>query len=216
MFINETKKILQKKQKRQKKRKRSSIYLQQYDLFRKKTTNRNWGSFLSSGASVTKYWRHYWTLMIKKKYKIRLNRKYRKKYKIKRGRGFGDGFKLLYSLGSHGVSQCDEVKKKQKNYAMVKLNVPKRVTLPNGGTFVARYKGIPRGELLPNIVMRRTYTQRVAPRGKRRRRAQQGQGIFDFVKKVARNPLVRSIARKGLEYAPGAYQNLPKRVKSKT
>ena len=99
---------------------------------------------------------------------------------------------------------------------MVKLNVPKRVTLPNGGTFVARYKGIPRGELLPNIVMRRTYTQRVAPRGKRRRRAQQGQGIFDFVKTVARNPLVKSIARKGLEYAPGVYQNLSKRVKNKT
>ena len=54
--------------------------------------------------------------------------------------------------------------------------------------------------------MRRTYTQRAAPRGRRRRRrAQQGQGIFDFVKKVARNPLVRSIARKALEYTPGAY-----------
>ena len=39
--------------------------------------------------------------MIKKKYKIRLNRKYRKKYKRKiRGRGFVGGFKLLYSLGS--------------------------------------------------------------------------------------------------------------------
>ena len=79
------------------------------------------------------------------------------------------------------------------------------------------YKRIRRGELPPNIVMRRTYTQRAAPRGRRRRRrAQQGQGIFDFVKKVARNPLVRSIARKGLEYAPGAYQNLTKRVKNKT
>ena len=64
--------------------------------------------------------------------------------------------------------------------------------------------------------MRRTYTERDAPRGRRRRRAQQGQGIFDFVKKVARNPLVRSIARKGLEYALGAYQNLTKRVKNKT
>ena len=65
--------------------------------------------------------------------------------------------------------------------------------------------------------MRRTYTQRAAPRGRRRRRrAQQGQGIFDFVKKVARNPLVRSIARKSLEYVPGAYQNLTKRVKNKT
>ena len=100
---------------------------------------------------------------------------------------------------------------------MVKLQVPKRVTLPNGRTFVARYKRIRRGELPPNIVMRRTYTQRAAPRGRRRRRrAQQGQGIFDFVKKVARNPLVRSIAKKGLEYAPGVYHNLTKRVKNKT
>ena len=52
--------------------------------------------------------------------------------------------------------------------------------------------------------------------GRRRRRAQQGQGIFDFVKKVARNHLVKSIARKELEYAPGVYQNLTKRVKNKT
>ena len=97
---------------------------------------------------------------------------------------------------------------------MVKLQVPKRVTLPNNRTFVARYKIIQRGELPANIVMRRTYTQRAAPRGRiRRRRVQQGQGIFDFVKKVAGKPLVRS---KGLEYAPGAYQKLTKRVKNKT
>ena len=70
----------------------------------------------------------------------------------------------------------------------------------------------------PNIVMRRTYTQRAVPRGRRRpvRAAQQGQGIFGFVKKVARNPLVKSIARKGLQYARGAYANLTKRVKNKT
>ena len=65
--------------------------------------------------------------------------------------------------------------------------------------------------------MRRTQTQRAAPRGRRRcKRAQQGQGIFDFVKKVARNPLVRSVAKKGLEYAPAVYQNLTKIVKNKT
>ena len=49
-----------------------------------------------------------------------------------------------------------------------------------------------------------------------RRRGQQGQGIFDFVMNVARNSLVKSIARKGLEYAPGVFQNLTKRVKNKT
>ena len=46
--------------------------------------------------------------------------------------------------------------RRKKNYAMVKLNVPKRVTLPNGRTFNAHYKRIPRGELPPNIVMRTT------------------------------------------------------------
>ena len=65
--------------------------------------------------------------------------------------------------------------RRKKNYAMVKLKVPKRVTLPNSRTFVARYKKIRRGEFPPNIVMRRTYTQRAVPRGRRRRkRAQQG------------------------------------------
>ena len=99
---------------------------------------------------------------------------------------------------------------------MVKLNIPKRVTLPNGRTYIARYKRIKRSELPPNIVMRRTYTQRTAPRGRRHKRAQQGQGIFDFVKKVARNPLVKSIAKKGVEYVPGVYHNVTKGVKNKT
>ena len=84
--------------------------------------------------------------------------------------------------------------RRKKNYAMVKLQVPKRVTLPNGRTFVVRYRKIRRGELSPNIVMRRTYAQRATPRGRRRRQALQGQGIFDFVNKVARNPLVKSVA----------------------
>ena len=74
--------------------------------------------------------------------------------------------------------------RRKKKYEIVKLNVPKRVTLPNGRTFGTWYKRIKGTELPPNIVMRRTYTQRAAPRGRRRRRrAQQGQGIFDFVKK---------------------------------
>ena len=106
---------------------------------------------------------------------------------------------------------------RQKNYAMVKLNVRKRVALPNGRTFVAWYKRIERSELLPNIVMRRNYSQRAAPRGRcRKSRTQQGQGIFDFVKKVGRNPLVKTLAKKSLEYAPGVYHNLTKKVRNKT
>ena len=105
--------------------------------------------------------------------------------------------------------------RRKKIYAIIKLATPKRVTLPNGRTFIERYKRIKRSELLPHIVMRRAYTQRAAPHGKRRRRrrAQQGQDTSDFVKKVAKNPLIMSIAKKGLEYAPGAYHKLTKRVK---
>ena len=104
--------------------------------------------------------------------------------------------------------------RRKKNYAMVKLNVPKRVTLPNRRTFVARYKRFPRSELPDNIVMWSNYAQRAAPRSRRRR--QRGRGIYDFVKKAARNPLVRSIPKKNIEYAPGIYNNLIKRVKNKT
>ena len=104
--------------------------------------------------------------------------------------------------------------RRKKKYAMVKLDVPKRVTLPSGRTFVSRYKRIPTSELPGNIVMRRTYAQRAAPRGRRRR--QRGRGIFDFVKKVVRNPLVKSIAKRGIEHATGIYNNLTKRVKNKT
>ena len=49
-----------------------------------------------------------------------------------------------------------------------------------------------------------------------RRRRQRGRGIFDFIKKVAKNPSVKTLAKRGLEYAPGIYHNLTKRVKNKT
>ena len=57
--------------------------------------------------------------------------------------------------------------KHKNNYTMVKLQLLKRVTLPDGRTFVLRYKRIQRGELPRNIVMRGTYTQRAAPRVRR-------------------------------------------------
>ena len=56
---------------------------------------------------------------------------------------------------------------RKENYAMRKLAVPKRVTLPNGRSFIARYERIKRSELPPNIRMRRTYRQRAAPRNRR-------------------------------------------------
>ena len=104
--------------------------------------------------------------------------------------------------------------RRKENYAMKKLDVPKRVVLPNGRTFFARYKRIKREELPPEIIMRRTYRQRAAPRGRRRRR-QRGRGIVEVTKKALKNPMVRAAAKLVLEYAPGLYQNISKRVTNK-
>ena len=103
---------------------------------------------------------------------------------------------------------------RKENYAMRKLAVLKRVTLPNGRSFVARYERIKRSDLPPNIPMRRTYRQRAAPRN-RRRRVVRGRGIVSAVKKIITNPTVRALAKKGFEYAPGIYHNITKRIKNK-
>ena len=85
----------------------------------------------------------------------------------------------------------------KENYPMHRLDVPKRVTLPNGRTFYARYERIKRQDLPADIRMRRTYRQRAAPRNRRRRwAAQQGQGIVSTAKKVIKNPAFRAIAKK--------------------
>ena len=154
-------------------------------------------------------------------FKMKIKSYRKKRYKNKRKRlqkdkGWSSGWKQFKNnLKKNNWILLVKMRRK-RNYAMVKLNQPKRVNLPDGRSFVARYKRISRDELPPNIIMRRTYRQRAAPRGRRRRPSQGGQGIFSFLKKAAKNPLVRTLAKKGLEYAPGIYHNLSKRVKNKT
>ena len=49
---------------------------------------------------------------------------------------------------------------------MIKRERPKRVTLPDGRTFLARYRRATRDDLPPNIEFPRVYKQRAAPKGK--------------------------------------------------
>ena len=110
----------------------------------------------------------------------------------------------------------------KKNNVMKKLDVPKRVTLPNGRTFTARFRRATRDELPNNIRMRRTYrnnfakgAKRVPTGRRRRRRAQSGRGLFSFIKKVAKNPILRDIAKTGAKYLPGIYQGATNKIKNK-
>ena len=52
---------------------------------------------------------------------------------------------------------------------MVKRQNPKRVTLPNGRTFYARYKWATWADLPANVRLELPYRQRAAPRRWRRR-----------------------------------------------
>ena len=101
---------------------------------------------------------------------------------------------------------------------MRKLATPKRVTLPNGRTVVARYKRVPRSELPANVTMARRYRGRVAA-GRRRtpsRKGQRGSGFFDNLKKIAKYPLVKQLGKKALPYPPKLYKYGTSKVKNKT
>ena len=67
---------------------------------------------------------------------------------------------------------------------MVKRQKPKRVTLPNGRTFLARYRRATRTELPANVRLERPYKQRAAPKGRRRRIKQDGRGFKSAFKKA--------------------------------
>ena len=124
---------------------------------------------------------------------------------------------------------------------MIKRAQPKRVTLPNGRTFFARYRRAKRSDLPPNVSLPRIYKERAAPKGKRRRRrrvvdyrerqraalrrrahAQRGRGLgsvfkkaFKLGKKALNSRLGRRITRAAISEIPDVLENLGGRVKNK-
>ena len=105
---------------------------------------------------------------------------------------------------------------------MVRRQNPKRVTLPNGRTFLARYRRATHTELPANVRLEKPYRQTAAPRGRRRRVRQGGRGFksafkkaFNFAKKISKNKAVRNIGRATISEAPGALEGLSKKVKNK-
>ena len=105
---------------------------------------------------------------------------------------------------------------------MVKRQNPKKITLANSRTFYARYKQATRADLPANVRLKSPYRQRASPRGRIRRVRQGGGGfkstlkkVFNFAKKASKNKAVRNIGRAIISEAPGAIENLSKKVKNK-
>ena len=112
----------------------------------------------------------------------------------------------------------------RNNIVMIKREKPKKVVLPNGRVFLAKYKRVDKDALPPNIQIMRRYKQRAAPKGKRRRRRvqQRGRGFKSFFKKAAnlgkkafKNKTVRGITKQIIQNAPDALELLGKKVKNK-
>lgn len=88
---------------------------------------------------------------------------------------------------------------------MIKRNQPKRVTLPNGRTFLKRYRHVTHNHQQANVGMRRRYKQRDAPLidVKDKDKATQDQVAFlVFFKKIAKNPIMGSLGKKALKELP--------------
>ena len=99
---------------------------------------------------------------------------------------------------------------------MVKQQTPKKVTLPNGRIFYARYKRATRADLPANVRLEWPYKQRATPKGRCRQVRQGGRGfksVFGKLKRFAK--AFKNVAGTVLKEVPGATGNLSKRVKNK-
>ena len=105
---------------------------------------------------------------------------------------------------------------------MIKRRTPKRVTLPDGRTFLARYERATRNELPRNVNLIRPYKQRAAPKGRRRRRRNQtGRGLWSVFKKAINlgkkafnSKLGKKVARTVISNIPNALETVGGKVKN--
>ena len=91
--------------------------------------------------------------------------------------------------------------------------MPKIVTLPNGRTFVARYKRVPRLDLPAHIRLGRKY--RGWPARVPQRRGQRGAELISTLKKIAKIPLVKLLVKTGVNHLPSIYNSVTNRIKNK-
>ena len=105
---------------------------------------------------------------------------------------------------------------------MIKRQTPKKVMLPNGRTFYARYKRATCADLPAKVRLERPYKQTAAPKGGCQQVRQGGRGFKNafgklkrFAKKGGNNKVFKNVAGAVLKELPDAIGNLSKRVKNK-
>ena len=92
---------------------------------------------------------------------------------------------------------------------MMKRERPKRVTLSNSRTFIARYQRVTRAHLPANVHLAQPYKERAVPKGRRSRQQQvvkQGHGIGSKLLKLV---------KKALNELPNLHEKGTNKIKNK-
>ena len=84
---------------------------------------------------------------------------------------------------------------------MRKLHTPKRITLPNGRTFLPKCKRVTWSELPANVTLARRYRGRVAAGRRTRppRKGERGSRFFDTLKKNSKKSISKTIWEKNTD-----------------
>ena len=113
----------------------------------------------------------------------------------------------------------------RNNILLRSLAQPRRVTLPNGRTFLARYERVNRASLYPiNVRIKRIYTRKIGPRRQRKprkRQQQEGSGyinsqniirLIDLGKRAGNTEVGRMIVDDVVSLIPRAYKALKNKL----
>ena len=112
----------------------------------------------------------------------------------------------------------------RNNILLRRLAQPRRVTLPNGRTFLARQERVNRASIYPtNVRIKRTYTQKIGPRIQRkpRKKQQEGNGYIDsqntisginLGKRAANTEVGRMIVDDVVDLIPRGYNALKNKL----
>ena len=118
----------------------------------------------------------------------------------------------------------------RNNILLRRLPAPKRVQLPNGQVFFAKYQWVGRDRLPERVRVRRTYVRkigsrrqrirRIGPRNQRRKRQQVGRGLYlstamDLGRRASSSRQDKMMINDAKDYIPTFYKKIKNKIKKK-
>lgn len=107
------------------------------------------------------------------------------------------------------------MKRHRDNIAMVKLNIPKKMSFPNGRIFYEKYKRVKINSLPDNIRTRQRYRRKYNNNQQQHRLKNKLRNGFNLTKRAARSKIARNLAKIAIENVPEVYKKDVSKVKNR-